>query len=52
MTCPTLPADLGTTISNDTFICQQQLLKRWGCGSLPTVQISPMPIQVAIYIVA
>jgi len=52
MTSLALPAGLAATIPNDTFICQQRLLKRWGSGSLPTVQILPMPMQVVIYIAA
>jgi len=49
MTCPALPTGPGAAIPKNTFICQQWLLKRWGCGSLLTVLILPMPMQVVIY---
>jgi len=48
MTCPESPAGPGTTISNDTSICQQWLLRRLGCGRLPNVWILQLPMQVVI----
>jgi len=51
MTCPPSPAGPGANTPNGTFICQQQLLRRWGCGRLPTFQILPMPMMVVIFIV-
>jgi len=51
MTCPASPTGPGATTPNCIFICQQRLLRSWGCGSLLTVQISPMPMQVEIYII-
>jgi hypothetical protein len=52
MTSPALPAGRRAAITNDTFIYEQPLLKRWGCGTSPTVQILPMPMQLVIDIVA